>query len=448
MNFIKKLLRYKIELVSIGIIIILSLLRLLSKTISLKLFILAISTQVFIIIIKHIYLFIRSSRTIDSFKHQATDMAESIDRVVSEWIDGLSRITFNTNEFFQWLLPEVNVNISCAEHKPHRNQSFRSGLRAANLCLEHKDYLREYEDNRIACFFHLKNIPQKIEERLDLGFQKRRDEPVSIELRRGNQACRQKKARLIGWNVFGLMFKYSDCTGSSKDLQNEEIAFFMKTTTRTETVIARKVGQSLTGVRHIKYIFHRAFGIQLCVRLNIDSVNSERAIKNGFLFASFPYQFKQVLQHEIDNKVNEPICKLHYEQDAIKAHNPTYNLIYPRPPKDFKELVLSGSKSLDELDYIQHLKKLEVLSFDDTNVEDLSPIRDFYELKKLSFNFTKVKNLEPLKNLTNLRELKFDSTNITSLEPIRNLKDLEVLHFTNTPIRKLEPIENLVLCKD
>ena len=79
----------------------------------------------------------------------------------------------------------------------------------------------------------------------------------------------------------------------------------------------------------------------------------------------------------------------------------TYHSIPPIPPEDFRELVLSGSKNLDELTYIRHLnKRLEVLRFDETNVEDLSPISDFKKLKKLTFNFTKVEQLDQLGKLT------------------------------------------------
>ncbi len=442
----RTIMRWKIESISLAVALILSILRFWSHTISPGTFTLAIRTQVCVVIARYLWLRARRSMAVDALVHKVVAILREIDRAVSAWIRSWGQLQLETNEFFEWLLPGVNVNIACAEHEPHPGQPLRHRNQEISTCLLHNDHFRGYQGNSTTCLFKLKNLPQKIEERLDRRFRERKDELVLLELSKNNRLFRRQPTALIGWNIFGIAFKCPREEKNSEALKDEDAVLFMKLRTQTEAMIARKTDHSHALVKRAKSMLFRWTGIELCIRLNMNRTHADWTMKRGHFFVSFPHQFKCGRQAHLNYTINEPICKRLYVEEAAAASGqpPVHTLLHPVLPEDFdNRLVLSRSHTLKTLEHIKHLKRLKALDIDDTNVRDLSPIRHFLGLGELSFSSTKVRSLDPLKKLENLRELQFDSTQVADLEPIRNLNNLEVLRFANTNVDKFLPIISL-----
>jgi len=105
--------------------------------------------------------------------------------------------------------------------------------------------------------------------------------------------------------------------------------------------------------------------------------------------------------------------------------------------KNLRELNC-GKTQIESLSMIFDLVNLEVLFCNDTNLKTLEPLKNLYNLQKLDCGNTHIKTLEPIKNLSNLNALACWKTEIRSLEPIRNLTNLQVLRCDKTEIRSLE----------
>lgn len=116
------------------------------------------------------------------------------------------------------------------------------------------------------------------------------------------------------------------------------------------------------------------------------------------------------------------------------------------------EILTIGGNQIVDLSPIKNLKHLREISFPFNKIIDLSPLSELISLQRINLSYNCIKNLEPLKNLHRLQILDIRDNGITDLMPISKLKDLRTLNIINNsiiefwPLLYLEKLADLWLC--
>ncbi len=97
---------------------------------------------------------------------------------------------------------------------------------------------------------------------------------------------------------------------------------------------------------------------------------------------------------------------------------------------------------IKEIEGIQVLTKLEVLSLTDNEIFDISPLAGLINLKGLYLSANNISDVSPLSSLNNLEYLSIYRNNISSLSALSNLKGLKFLNISGNPVSRNE-IANL-----
>ncbi len=97
---------------------------------------------------------------------------------------------------------------------------------------------------------------------------------------------------------------------------------------------------------------------------------------------------------------------------------------------------------IKEIEGIQVLTKLEVLSLTCNEVSNLSPLAGLIHLKNLYLSDNNISDISPLSSLDNLLYLHIYRNNISNLSAISSLKGLTYLSISENPVSKNE-IANL-----
>jgi len=306
--------KHKTESATISLAIILAVLFFVFSIIPREVYLVLNIPNTFFFIVKCVYLSIRNLKSFEALKKRTREIIDWIDDEISQWIRKWLQITLiYPNDFFDWLLPDVNVNISCAEHHPHPILS-RYGHRSVfkEKCLEHIGYFdlhfgSYYDKNRTACFFDLNGLPQRINEQSGKRCQRLRDKSVFIEHHKSNPPRNLQETNLVGWNIFGLMLKHNSDGNRTKSFGLIPThALFMKIRNVKSPSIIKK------NVKIIKRWIAYLFGVELCVRLTINKENITRANNHDYYFAIFDHRYKCMTGRSF--VINEPICTLYYEQ--------------------------------------------------------------------------------------------------------------------------------------
>ncbi|TSA26600.1 MAG: leucine-rich repeat domain-containing protein [Bacteroidetes bacterium] len=110
---------------------------------------------------------------------------------------------------------------------------------------------------------------------------------------------------------------------------------------------------------------------------------------------------------------------------------------------DLKSLVINGNPSINDLQPVVFLSRLEELRFSDTRVTSLQPLIRMSWLRRLGFPKNAISDLTPLSNLTQLVELDGENTQVEDLRPIQPLVNLEILKLSGTPVKNLKEIAGM-----
>lgn len=104
-------------------------------------------------------------------------------------------------------------------------------------------------------------------------------------------------------------------------------------------------------------------------------------------------------------------------------------------------LTLDGNRTLDSLNGVQALTRLETLKVHCAGLVEIDAVRGLKNLRSLDVSCNKFSDLSPVKNLDQLESLRLDDNpNITNLEPMANKPDLTVITFYNVPVSDISPL--------
>lgn len=130
-----------------------------------------------------------------------------------------------------------------------------------------------------------------------------------------------------------------------------------------------------------------------------------------------------------------PECLIIYKTDSLK----TWWSELSDSWKDVfgKQIKLSGAPKTEEL---HRLTQLEVVKFQDLEVNDLSVMSPFVRIVELNFSGTAVNDLSPLSTIKSLKVLKASNSPIRDLSPLFELTGLQRLDISNTAVEDLRPL--------
>lgn len=141
--------------------------------------------------------------------------------------------------------------------------------------------------------------------------------------------------------------------------------------------------------------------------------------------------------------------------EKILASRPTlggeltsYNTQSLKYCTDVKYLDVGHNPSLDSIDFVAYMPKLEVAIVALCHYSDASPLANCKNLEYLELQTTWVSDLSPLSGLTNLHHLNigwlFDCTDITPLYGLTNLERLWIGALTPIPAEQVEEFKSRV----
>lgn len=166
-----------------------------------------------------------------------------------------------------------------------------------------------------------------------------------------------------------------------------------------------------------------------------------------YLFYITPYSFAINLKNptmicEIFPDISfSEIMARHLEKQSI------YELVSQKDLNKIKILSQIGtkkiSKKIENIQGIEYLNNLEILTIGGNQIVDLSPIKNLKYLREISFPFNKIMDLNPLSGLISLQRINLSYNCITNLEPLKNLHRLQVLDIRDNDITDLLPISKL-----
>jgi|UniRef100_A0A7V3RDY0 Leucine-rich repeat (LRR) protein/fibronectin type 3 domain-containing protein len=100
----------------------------------------------------------------------------------------------------------------------------------------------------------------------------------------------------------------------------------------------------------------------------------------------------------------------------------------------------SAITSLDGIQYLKNLQKLELVGND---ITDLSPLKYLKDLKELNLSHNSISDITPLASLTNLEELDLSYNKISEISPLASLTNLKTLNLSNNMIKDISVISGL-----
>lgn len=110
---------------------------------------------------------------------------------------------------------------------------------------------------------------------------------------------------------------------------------------------------------------------------------------------------------------------------------------------------LSGNVSIQDLEALRKLQKLQVVIASNAPINDLSPLEDHREIRYLDLSDTEVNDLSVLRKFTKLNVLRADRSKIESIDPLFNIKTLKELYVDRTTVHDIiarEFLENNPHC--
>jgi len=108
--------------------------------------------------------------------------------------------------------------------------------------------------------------------------------------------------------------------------------------------------------------------------------------------------------------------------------------------KDLESLYVDGMKK--GLDNVQHLKKLNILTFRGVKMKSLDFLSDLNNLEELNLLFGSYKNLESISNLKQLKSIEFSRVRqIPNFDFLNSLENLEKIEFEG--MSRMEHLPNL-----
>jgi len=102
---------------------------------------------------------------------------------------------------------------------------------------------------------------------------------------------------------------------------------------------------------------------------------------------------------------------------------------------------------ISNLEGIQHLTSLKVLTFGNNQVSDISPVQNLVNLDWLWFNDNQVSDISPVQNLVNLKSLAFNGNQVSDITLVQNLLKLVFLDFQGNQVSDITSVQNLVNLK-
>ena len=137
--------------------------------------------------------------------------------------------------------------------------------------------------------------------------------------------------------------------------------------------------------------------------------------------------------------------KLSADWKTIFSDN--YNIATPAKKEELQQLINENSlsiaynKSINSLEPLRMLHRLEVIDIQHTNITDLSPLSGLTNLENIILNQTNVSSLDPLSSLINLKTISFTNTEIDDLSPLLESNSIEVIYCDESNITTEDVLE-------
>ena len=106
-------------------------------------------------------------------------------------------------------------------------------------------------------------------------------------------------------------------------------------------------------------------------------------------------------------------------------------------------LRITDSDTIQNMDKIKALNRLESLTFENCKLEDFSFIKELKELKSLSMTKCNLSDISFLENNRNITLLNLEYNFITDISPLAALENLTILNLDINPVGDILPLENL-----
>ncbi len=106
-------------------------------------------------------------------------------------------------------------------------------------------------------------------------------------------------------------------------------------------------------------------------------------------------------------------------------------------------MLSAGTNNISDLSPLANLTRLGELYLNNNNISDPNPLANLTNLSRLALNRNNISDLSPLANLTDLMDLNVSTNNISDLSPLANLTNLAELYLSNNNISDLSPLANL-----
>jgi len=127
---------------------------------------------------------------------------------------------------------------------------------------------------------------------------------------------------------------------------------------------------------------------------------------------------------------------LTFGNNQVSDISPVQNLV------NLKSLAFNGNQ-VSDITLVQNLLKLVFLDFQGNQVSDITSVQNLVNLKWLAFNGNQVSDITPVQNLMNLQLLSFWNIQVSDITPVQNLVNLEWLDFGNNQVSGITPLQNM-----
>lgn len=102
-----------------------------------------------------------------------------------------------------------------------------------------------------------------------------------------------------------------------------------------------------------------------------------------------------------------------------------------------------GDVSINSLEPLRKMHKLQVIIADNTAISDLSPLEGHRNIRYLDISDTQVSDISVMRKFTNLKVLRADRSKVEKLDPLFNLKKLEEVYVDRTIVHDITAREFL-----
>lgn len=106
-------------------------------------------------------------------------------------------------------------------------------------------------------------------------------------------------------------------------------------------------------------------------------------------------------------------------------------------------MIAVGGRTLDSLDPLRELTKLEDLYISNYNIKDISPLINLVNIKYLAFRENNIENIDALVNMKNLETLTLYKNKVKDIESLRDKPKLRHLDFMYNEVTDSSVIETL-----